>query len=82
MDRLFGLTENGTTPRTEVVAGLPPSLTMAYTTVANPEIMAAQGMVPGAAFVATRLAGAIGGAVRGLLPSLPVALAPGVGRNA
>ncbi len=82
MDRLFGLTENGTTPRTEIVAGLTTFLTMAYIIVVNPGIMAAAGIDPGAAFVATCLAAAIGSALMGLLANYPIALAPGMGLNA
>jgi AGZA family xanthine/uracil permease-like MFS transporter len=82
MDRLFRLTENGTTPRTEMVAGLTTFLTMAYIIVINPQIMAAAGIDPGAAFVATCLAAAIGCALMAFLANYPIALAPGMGLNA
>ena len=82
MDRFFRLAENGTTPRTELVAGLTTFLTMAYIVVVNPGIMAAAGIDPGAAFVATCLAAAIGSALMALLANFPIALAPGMGLNA
>ncbi|GGG22602.1 transporter [Caldovatus sediminis] len=82
MDRFFGLTARGTTPRTEVMAGLATYLTMAYIVVVNPQILAAAGIDPGAAFVATCLAAAIGSALMGLLANFPIALAPGMGLNA
>ncbi|WP_238384057.1 NCS2 family permease [Teichococcus vastitatis] len=82
MDRFFGLTERGTNPRREMLAGLATFLTMAYIVVVNPGIMAAAGMDQGAAFVATCLAAAIGSALMGLLANYPVALAPGMGLNA
>jgi AGZA family xanthine/uracil permease-like MFS transporter len=82
MERLFGLAAHGTTPRTELMAGLTTFLTMAYIIVVNPGIMAAAGIDPGAAFVATCLAAAIGSALMGLLANYPIALAPGMGLNA
>ncbi|SHK18060.1 putative MFS transporter, AGZA family, xanthine/uracil permease [Roseomonas rosea] len=82
MDRLFSLTENGTTPRRELMAGLTTFLAMAYIIVVNPRILAAAGIDPGAAFVATCLAAAIGCALMGLLANFPIALAPGMGVNA
>ncbi len=82
MDRFFGLTARGTTPRTELMAGFATFLTMAYVVVVNPQIMAAAGIDPGAAFVATCLAAAIGSALMGLLANFPIALAPGMGLNA
>jgi AGZA family xanthine/uracil permease-like MFS transporter len=54
-------------------------LTMAYILVVNPQIMAAAGIDPGAAFVATCLAAAIGSALMGLVANYPIALAPGMG---
>jgi AGZA family xanthine/uracil permease-like MFS transporter len=82
MDRFFQLSQRGTTPRTEVAAGIATFLTMAYIVVVNPSIMAAAGIDPGAAFVATCLAAAIGSALMGLLANFPIALAPGMGLNA
>jgi AGZA family xanthine/uracil permease-like MFS transporter len=82
LDRLFALTERGTTPRTELLAGLSTFLTMAYIVVVNPSIMAAAGIDQGAAFVATCVAAAIGSALMGLLANFPIALAPGMGLNA
>jgi len=82
MEKLFGLTEHGTTARREMAAGAATFLTMAYILIVNPQIMAAAGIDPGAAFVATCLAAAIGSALMGLLANYPIALAPGMGLNA
>ncbi|MCR0980534.1 NCS2 family permease [Roseomonas populi] len=82
MERLFRLSENGTTPGREVVAGLTTFLTMAYIIVVNPQILTAAGIDPGAAFVATCLAAAIGCALMAFLANYPIALAPGMGLNA
>ncbi|MGK7869141.1 NCS2 family permease [Falsiroseomonas sp. E2-1-a20] len=82
MDRFFELTARGSTPRTEVMAGLATYLTMVYIVVVNPSIMAAAGIDQGAAFVATCLAAAIGSVLMGVLANFPIALAPGMGLNA
>ena len=79
---LFRLAEHGTTARTELVAGLTTYLTMSYIVVVNPGILAAAGIDPGAAFVATCLAAAAASMAIGLLANLPIALAPGMGLNA
>ncbi|MBP0492377.1 NCS2 family permease [Pararoseomonas indoligenes] len=81
MERLFRLTENGTTARTELLAGLTTFLAMAYIIVVNPQVLAAAGIDAGAAFVATCLAAAIGCFLMGLLANFPIALAPGMGVN-
>ncbi len=79
---MFDLQAQGTSVRTEIIAGLTTYLTMAYIVVVNPSILAAAGIDPGAAFVATCIAAAIGSAAMGLLANLPLALAPGMGINA
>jgi len=82
LDRFFALSQRGTDPRTEILAGLSTFLTMAYIVVVNPSIMAAAGIDQGAAFVATCLAAAIGSMLMGLIANFPIALAPGMGLNA
>lgn len=82
LERLFDLAGNGTTVRTEILAGGTTYLTMAYIIFVNPAILAAAGMDFGAVFVATCLAAAAGSAIMGLYANYPVALAPGMGLNA
>lgn len=82
LERLFQLSAHGTTVRTEVVAGLTTFLTMAYIVFVNPMMMADAGIDPGAAFVATCIAAAIGSMIMGLWANYPIALAPGMGLNA
>lgn len=82
MDRFFSLAARGTTARTEILAGATTFLTMAYILVVNPAILSQAGIDPGAAFVATCLAAAIGSALMGLWANFPIALAPGMGLNA
>ena len=82
LERFFALHENGTTVRTELLAGLTTFLTMAYIMFVNPMILADAGMDRGAVFVATCLAAAFGSAMMGLYANYPIALAPGMGLNA
>ncbi|MDN0077382.1 NCS2 family permease [Crenobacter sp. SG2303] len=82
LERLFKLNENGTTVRTEVIAGITIFLTMAYVVVVNPAILSITGMDFKAVFVATCISAAIGSAIMGLVANYPIALAPGMGLNA
>ena len=81
-ENLFKLSENGTTIRIEVIAGLTTFLTMAYIIIVNPDIMSTTGMDKGALFVATCLAAAVGCFIMGFFANYPIALAPGLGLNA
>jgi adenine/guanine/hypoxanthine permease len=84
LDRYFDLRGNGTTVRTEVVAGLTTFLAMAYIVFVNPYFLGSEGagMDDGAVFVATCLAAFIGTAIMGLYARYPIAQAPGMGLNA
>jgi len=79
---MFELQDNGTTVRTELLAGVTTYMTMVYIAFVNPAILAEAGMDKGAVFVATCLAAAFGSALMGLYANYPVALAPGMGLNA
>lgn len=82
LDKYFKLTENGTSVRTEIIAGVTTFLTLAYIMFVNPSILAETGMDHGAVFVATCLAAAIGTMIMGVVANYPVAVAPGMGLNA
>jgi AGZA family xanthine/uracil permease-like MFS transporter len=82
LETLFRLRENGTTVRTEIVAGATTFLTMAYIALVNPQILAAAGMDKGAVFVATCIASALATMFMALYANYPLALAPGMGLNA
>ncbi|MDV2484228.1 NCS2 family permease [Acinetobacter towneri] len=82
LERLFKLSENKTTFRTEILAGVTTFLTMCYIIIVNPMILSETGMDHGAVFVATCLAAAIGCLVMGIVANYPIALAPGMGLNA
>lgn len=82
MEKFFKLKENGTTIRTECIAGLTTFFTMAYILVVNPMVLGDAGMPPQGVFVATIFAAIIGTSFMGLFANVPYALAPGMGLNA
>lgn len=82
LDKYFHLTENGTTARTEILAGLTTFVTMAYIILVNPIVLKAGGLDPGAVFMATCFAAAASTLFMGLYANYPFALAPGMGLNA
>ncbi|MCL2230952.1 MAG: NCS2 family permease [Treponema sp.] len=87
MDKYFGITKNGSTVRTEVLAGFTTFFTMAYIMFVNPNILSAAGTDANpfnwnGIFVATILAAAIGTLIMGLVAKVPFAVAPGMGLNA
>lgn len=82
LEQIFKLSENKTSIRTEVVAGITTFLTMAYIIFVNPDILNAAGMPFGAVFAATCVAAAIGCFLMAFLANYPIALAPGMGLNA
>jgi AGZA family xanthine/uracil permease-like MFS transporter len=82
LDRYFGLTQNGTSVRTECIAGVTTFLTMAYIIFVNPTILANAGMDKGAVFVATCVAASLSTLIMALYANYPIALAPGMGLNA
>ena len=82
LEKLFHLKENGTTVRTEMVAGLTTFMTMAYILAVNPGILSTTGMDAGAVFVATAIGSAIGTIFMAVFANYPFALAPGMGLNA
>ncbi len=82
LQRLFDLRGHGTSPRTELFAGITTFLTMAYIVVVNPVILGAAGVPVAGVAVATCLSAGIGSILMGLLSNYPLALAPGMGLNA
>lgn len=81
LEKIFKLSENGTTVRKELLAGLITFLTMAYILVVNPHILGTTGMDEAALFTATALAAVVATVLMGLLANLPVAQASGMGLN-
>ena len=87
LDRLLRLSENGTTARKEVVAGLTTFLTMSYIIFVQPAVLSGvmfdqpTGMDFGAVMTATCVAAALASAIMGLYARYPIAQAPGMGEN-
>jgi len=87
LDRFFGLSENHTTVRIELLAGLTTFLTMAYIIFVQPAVLsgamfaAPTGMDFGAVTTATCLSAALATLVMGLYARYPIAQAPGMGEN-
>ena len=85
MEKLFKLKENGTSVRTELVAGLTTFMTMAYIIALNPNILTNYGAGGSAlwngVFLATCIASAIGMFCMAFFANKPFALAPGMGLN-
>lgn len=82
MEKFFKLKENGTTVRTEVIAGITTFMTMAYILAVNPSMLSDAGIDPTAALIATCLASFVGTICMALMANYPFALAPGMGLNA
>ncbi|OBZ10397.1 guanine permease [Bacillus sp. FJAT-27264] len=85
MNRFFKLKENGTTVRTEIMAGLTTFMAMAYILSVNPNILTAFGQIDMgwySVFLATAIAAGVFTIAMGLFINFPVALAPGMGLNA
>lgn len=81
-EKFYQLKANGTTVKTEVLAGITTFLTMAYILAVNPNILSAAGMDQSALFTATAVASIVGTLAMALLAKLPFAQAPGMGMNA
>jgi adenine/guanine/hypoxanthine permease len=82
LERVFHLTENETTVRRELLAGLTTFMTMAYVVVVNPRILAEGGMPVEGVLFATCISAALATLVMGLWANYPIALAPGMSLNA
>lgn len=82
LERVFHLTENKTTVRRELLAGLTTFMTMAYVVVVNPRILTEGGMPVEGVLFATCISAALATLVMGLWANYPIALAPGMSLNA
>ena len=84
MENFFKLRENGTTVRTEVLAGLTTFMTMAYIIALNPNLLTnfdVGSSLWNGVFLATCVASAIAMFCMAFLANKPFALAPGMGLN-
>lgn len=84
MEKLFKLQQNGTSVRTEIVAGLTTFMTMAYIIALNPNLLtnfAVGTPLWNGVFLATCIASALGTACMAFLANKPFVMAPGMGLN-
>lgn len=85
LEKVFKLKENGTSVRTEIIAGITTFMTMAYIIALNPNLLTgfgAEGMdLWNGVFMATCIASAIGMFVMAFAANKPFAMAPGMGLN-
>ncbi|OLB17636.1 MAG: hypothetical protein AUI05_04105 [Verrucomicrobia bacterium 13_2_20CM_2_54_15_9cls] len=87
LERVFKLSENRTTARTEALAGLTTFLTMAYIIFVQPAVLSGKmfgtdtGVDFGAVTTATCLSAALATAIMAVYARYPIAQAPGMGEN-
>jgi AGZA family xanthine/uracil permease-like MFS transporter len=89
LDQVFHLKENGTTVRTEVIAGITTFISIAYILIMNPQILSDPYVIMGqtemaakianGVFIGTCLGAFIGTILVALYAKLPFAQAPGMG---
>ena len=84
MEKLFQLRANGTSVRTEILAGLTTFMTMAYIIALNPNLLTnfdTGSALWNGVFLATCIASALAMFCMAFLANKPFALAPGMGLN-
>ena len=81
-EKYFKLSQNGTTVKTEIMAGITTFMTMAYILAVNPSILGDAGMDSTAVLLATAIASFLGTVCMAFMANLPFALSAGMGLNA
>ena len=84
LEKVFKLSENKTTVRTEIIAGLTTFMTMAYIIALNPNLLTnfdTGSALWNGVFLATCIASAIGMFCMAFLANKPFCMAPGMGLN-
>ncbi len=79
---IFDLEKNGTTIKTEIIAGITSFLATMYIIVVNPAMISETGMPFSAVLTATVLVSAFSSIMMGIYANNPIVLAPGMGINA
>ncbi|ACZ41515.1 Xanthine/uracil/vitamin C permease [Thermobaculum terrenum ATCC BAA-798] len=84
LDRVFKLSEYGTTVKTEVMAGITTFMVMSYIVFVNPSVLSLQGrgLPPAATLTATALVAGVMTILMGLYTNKAFAIASGMGLNA
>lgn len=84
LDSYFGITEKGSTVRTEIIAGIVTFLAMAYILVVNPNAILSSNKTATtweSVFIATALGAIVGTLLMAFLAKMPLAQASGMGLN-
>jgi AGZA family xanthine/uracil permease-like MFS transporter len=81
IDQLFNISPQGSTIRTEILAGMTTFAAMAYILVVNPSVLSEAGMPREAVITVTAIAAALGCFLMAWMTNYPIALAPGMGTN-
>ncbi len=81
IEKIFKLSENKTTVKTEIISGTTTFMTLSYIIFVQPAVLAKAGMDFGAVMVATCLASAFATFLMGVCANYPIALAPAMGHN-
>ena len=81
LDQLFNISSQGSTIRTELLAGIATFAAMSYILVINPSMLAKTGMPQEALITVTAVAAALGCFLMAWMTNYPIALAPGMGTN-
>jgi adenine/guanine/hypoxanthine permease len=82
LQKIYRLSENGTTVGRELQAGATTFAAMAYILAVNPAILSAAGMPQAALITVTAITAAVSTLIMGFMTNYPLALAPGMGINA
>jgi AGZA family xanthine/uracil permease-like MFS transporter len=82
LEKMFKLSQRGTNPRTEMVAGITTFLTAGYIIFVNPTILADAGMDKGALITVTCLVAFLATMLMAIWANAPLMMAPGMGLNA
>jgi AGZA family xanthine/uracil permease-like MFS transporter len=82
LEKIFKLSKNQTTVKTEVMAGVTTFMTMAYILAVNPSILADAGMDPTAVLLATAIASFVATCCMAFMANMPFVLSAGMGLNA
>ena len=84
MEKFFKLKENGTTVKTEILAGITTFMTMAYIVALNPNLLTnfdTGSPLWNAVFCATLISSGIGTICMALMANKPFAMSSGMGLN-
>jgi AGZA family xanthine/uracil permease-like MFS transporter len=82
LEKLFNITERGSSVRVEILGGATTFITMAYIIIVNPAILEHAGIPVGPSTVATILTAVFGSLLMGFFANRPIAVAPYMGENA